>query len=242
LPTPKDTIELSGASLVPEAFPDRSEIYWSPSDIKPGDQERFYLYTPFTAGWKYFTINKQVRLSEAYPEDYERDIGYAFNHGPGKTDREGKPMEEKAKPRSIWIAKGWHVERKMLMVLVIDSANVQQRIAKALKHNPDFGILRSGVSNFFVTVFREADPKKPSDTYDAMLQLRVTQAKPILEAAAAPWNPDRFWKGLNPLEEGPEPPAEGKGAQPPVTSRDEHGADTMAEVPVEEEQEEEEPW
>lgn len=219
---------IPASTLLPPAFDgDKPECYWSPSDISEGGSVKLYLCSEIHAGWKYFTLSREVRLSQDYPSGYEDEIGYKFNHGPGKTDRDGKPMEEKAKPRGVWLARAWLVEEERMVAAIIDSWTLQSRIGKIMQ-NQEFGMTPNGIVNFYLTVFREKDPRTPAETYDVTGSLRVLRNKTAYQKAAEPWFPENYWLGLNPLEAAAEPPA--RAAALPPTVRDENGADTEVEV------------
>lgn len=220
---------IPAASLLPAAFGDsKPDFYWSPSDIPEGGSVKLYLCSEFHAGWKYFTLNREVRLSQEYPKGYESEIGYKFNHGPGKTDKDGKPMEEKASPRGVWLARAWLVEEERMVAATIDSFTLQKKIGLILQ-NEEFGMTPSGICNFYLSIFRDAKPATPAATYDATGNLRMLRNKRAAEEAAQPWFPENYWRGLNPLEAATEPPAAAGAAIPP-TVRDENGADTEVTV------------
>lgn len=220
---------IPASSLLPPAFGDsKPDFYWSPSDIAEGGSVKLYLTSEIHAGWKYFTLNREVRLSQEFPKDYEADIGYKYNHGPGKTDKDGRPAEEKAKPRGVWLVRAWLVEEERMVAATIDSFTLQGKIAKILQ-NEEYGMTPSGVCNFYLTVFRDAKPATPAATYDATGSLRVLRNKRAHEEAAKPFYPENYWRGLNPLEPTTTPP-ENAGAALPPTVRDENGADTEVSV------------
>ena len=220
---------IPASSLLPAAFNDsKPEFYWAPSEVAEGGSSKLYLTSEVHAGWKYFTLNREVRLSQEYPKGYEDEIGYKYNHGPGKTDKDGRPLEEKAKPRSVWMVRAWLVEEERMVAAVIDSFTLQSRISKILQ-NEEYGMTPTGVCNFYLTIFREANPATPAATYDATGALRVLRNKRAHEEAAKPFFPENYWRGLNPLEAGAEPPEKLAAVLPP-TARDENGAD--AEVTV----------
>ncbi len=220
---------IPAASLLPAAFGDsKPEFYWAPSDIPEGGSVKLYLTSEIHAGWKYFTLNHEVRLSQEYPKGYEGEIGYKYNHGPGKTDKDGKPLEEKAKPRTVWMARAWLVEEERMVAAVIDSFTLQSKIAKILQ-NDEFGMAPNGICNFYLTVFREAKPATPAATYDATGALRVLRNKQAGAEATKPFFPANYWAGLNPLVAAAEPPAAGVPVLP-ATARDENGADTEVSV------------
>lgn len=210
-------------SLLPPAFGANSkpDTYWSQSDVPEDGKERLYLASEVYSGWKYFTVNKEVRISKDYPTGFTEEIGYRFGHGPGKTDKNGKPAEEKDKPRLFWMFRAWHVERKKMVCAVLDSFTLQNQIHKIVD-DPEYQLLDSGLCNFYLTIHRDSKPASPAATYMATGSVRVCRSKEAIEAAAKPWWPDSYYKGLNPLEDPATPPATGSL---PATLRDEHGAD-----------------
>ncbi len=220
---------IPATSLLPPAFGDsKPEHYWAPSDIPEGSSVKLFLTSEIFAGWKYFTLNHEVRLSQEFPKGYEAEIGYKYNHGKGKVDKDGNPAEEKAKPRGVWMARAWFVEQERMVVAVIDSYTLQQKIAKILQ-NEEYGMTPSGICNFYLTVFRDAKPATPAATYDATGALRVLRNKQATIEAAKPFFPENYWVGLNPMEP-PAEPAEAGVPVLPATARDENGADTEVSV------------
>jgi len=219
------TSGIPAASLLPPAFGGgKPEWIWSPRDIPEDASRKLYLSSEIIAGFKYYTVNKEVRLSKEFPSDYEKDIGYRFNHGPGKTDRDGKPMEEKSKPAGIWLVRAWLVEDERMVAAVIDSFPLQGQIQKALQ-NEEFLMLDEGITNFYLTIFHDKNPASPALTYTAQASLRTLRNKKAYAEAAKPFYSESYWKGLNPLEAPAAPPA---NAGLPATVRDQHGADLEA--------------
>ena len=219
------TSGIPAASLLPPAFnAGKPDWIWSPRDIPEDDSRKLYLTSEILSGWKYFTINKDVRLSKEFPADYEKDIGYKYNHGPGKTDGDGKPMEEKGKPVGIWLMRAWLVEEERMVAAVIDSFPLQTSIQKALQ-NDEFLMLDAGITNFYLTLFHDKRPATPAMTYTAQASLRTLRNKTAYAEALKPFYSESYWKGLNPLEAPAEPPA---NAGLPATVRDENGADHEA--------------
>jgi hypothetical protein len=224
------TSGIPAASLLPPAFSSgKPDWIFSPRDIPEDSSRKLFIASEIFPGWKYFTINKEVRLSKEFPADYEKDIGYKYGHGPGKTDRDGKPAEEKSKPTSIWLVRCWLVEDERMVALVIDSFPLQGQIQKALQ-NDEFLMLDSGICNFYLTVFHDKNPASPALTYTAQASLRTLRNKAAYQEAAKPFYADSYFKGLNPLEAPAEPPA---NAGLPATVRDENGADLEAVIPAE---------
>jgi hypothetical protein len=219
---------IPASSLLPSAFGNRKpQNYWSESDVPEGGKERLYLTSEIYSGWKYYTMNRDVRLSKDYPTGWEDEIGYKFGHGPGKVDHKtGLPKMELSSPRGIWLARAWHVEREMMVAAIISSFTLQTQLQKILG-NEEYGMLPSGICNFYLTIHNDKEPPTPRDKYMAEGALRICQNKQAIKAAGEPWWPEAYWKGLHPLEN----PAE----QPPIdrlpaTARDENGADHEASV------------
>jgi hypothetical protein len=224
------TSGIPAASLLPPAFNSgKPDWIWSPRDIPEDSSRKLFIASEIFPGWKYFTINKDVRLSKEFPSDYEKDIGYRYGHGPGKTDRDGKPAEEKSKPSSIWLVRCWLVEEERMVAAVIDSYPLQTQIQKALQ-NDEFLMLDSGICNFYLTIFHDKNPSSPALTYTAQASLRTLRNKAAYQEAGKPFYSESYFRGLNPLEAPAEPPA---NAGLPATVRDEHGADLEATVPEE---------
>ncbi len=224
--------QIPASDLIPSAFGTSNKPEWIftlrdiPLDSDPKKNNRkFYLTSRFEQGYRYYTINSEVRLSREFPEDYAREIGYKYGHGPGKTDEHGQPKLEHAKPDTIWMVRAWCVEDKRMVALIIDSYPLMGKIQKILTINDEFALSQeTNVTNFYLTIFRE--PKQgttKASTYDAAGSLRPTRSKELLEAAALPFFPDAYFKGLNPLV----PPSDviASGDHLPATVRDEHGAD-----------------
>lgn len=223
---------IPASSLLPPAFNGgKPNWIWTPRDIPEDGERKLFLTSEIHSGWRYYSMNREVRLSKEYPENWESDIGYKYNHGPGKTDREGKPMEEKAKPTGTWLVRAWIVEEERMVAAVIDSFTLQGQIQKILQ-NDEFMLLPSNITNFYLTISNDKNPSKPADKYFAQGSLRTLRNKQATEEAALPFWPDSYWAGLNPLVEPTQPPAQ---AGLPATVRDDNGADQEAELRKEEE-------
>lgn len=230
---------IPASSLLPPAFGDKAKPtnYWSQSDVPEDGKERLYITSEIHSGWKYFTTGKEVRLSKDYPTGFETEIGYKYGHGPGKTDpATGTAKEERDKPRMVWLLRAWHVERKKMVAATIDSFTLQSQIHKILE-NEEYRQLPNGLCNFYLTIHRDSRPASPAATYMATGTLRVCQSKDAIKAAAEPWWPESYWKGLHPLEDPAAPPPAGSM---PATLRDEHGADT--DVVVKNNNQDDEDW
>lgn len=225
---------IPATALIPQAFTDSDKpaCYWSPSDLKEGTSLKLFITSEIHAGWKYFTVNREVRLSKEFPKNYKDDIGYKFNHGPGKANKDGQPMEDKAKPRSLWLFRAWIVEQERMVAAVVDSMTLHKRFAKIMA-DPEYMLLSTGICNFYLTIFREKDPQSPADTYDATGSMRVLRNKKAAKEALKPWFPENYWLGLNPLEPAEEE-APNPGPSLPPTVRDENGADEVVNVNKEE--------
>lgn len=215
------------ASLLPPAFDGSKPAWiWTPRDIPEDQNRKLYLTSEISSGWRYYTLNREVKLSKEFPADYEKDIGYKYNHGPGKVDKEGKPAEERAKPTGTWLVRAWLVEEERMVAAVIDSFSLQSQIQKLLQ-NEEFMLLDTMITNFYLTFFHDKKPATPALTYTVQGSLRVLRNKQAYEEATRPFYPDSYWKGLNPLEQPTQPPA---NAGMPATVRDENGADLEAEI------------
>jgi hypothetical protein len=207
-------------ALIPTAFgSSKPDWHWKPSDVPKGGFERLYLCSEFIPGWRYYTMNRQVRLSKDYPANYAEDVGYKYGHGPDK----GPDKQERGQPTSYWLARCWHVERQRMVAAIFDSKNVQTGIQKAFT-NTEFQMLDHGITNFYLSIFHEKEPSSPALTYSATANLRVLRNMTAAEEVGKPWYPDRFFQGLNPLEAPSQPPG---AAAPhlPATVRDENGAE-----------------
>lgn len=223
---------IPAAALLPPAFGELPDHFWRPNDVEKGGQARIFPASPISSGWRYFTVDREIRLSPDYPSGYEADIGYKFNHGPGKVDKEGRPAEEKAKPASIWIMRAWHVERERMICAIIDSFSLQKKIQK-IYANDEYLMLDSGISNFYLTIFHDAKPSTPANTYDATGSLRTLRNEQAYVEAAKPWFPENYWAGLNPLEPRADQEAAAEAARAarlPATVRDANGADEFVEL------------
>lgn len=221
---------IPAAALLPPAFGDLPDHFWRPNDIEKGQQERIFPSSPIVSGWRYFTINREIRLSADYPTNFEADIGYKYNHGPGKVDKEGNPAEEKAKPTGVWIMRAWHVEREEMICAIIDSFGLQKKIQK-IYSNEEFMMLDSGIANFYLTIFHDAKPATPAYKYDATGSLRTLRNDAAYDEAAKGWYPENYWAGLNPLEpRASQQQALARLADLPASVRDENGADQFVEL------------
>jgi hypothetical protein len=227
---------IPAASLIPPAFnAERPDWIWEPKFLEKGATRKIYMTSEIFWGWRYYTANREVRLSVDYPADYESEIGYAFKNGPGKIDKDGNPAEAKAKPKNVWLFRGWLAEDKKMAAVVIDNYFVQCGIQKAFD-NPEFMLLANSVSNFYLEIHRNARDSLPALAFDTNGHLRPCGSKACIEQAPKPFYPERFWEGLNPLEAGSQPPAAaGKPSLPP-TVRDNNGAEEEAIVSKEEDE------
>jgi hypothetical protein len=216
---------IPASSLIPPAFnAERPEWIWEPKFLDKGEKRIIYMTSEIFWGWRYYTADREVRLSLDYPTDHEQDIGYAFKNGPGKTDKDGNPAEKKAKPKNIWLFRGWLAQDKKMVAVIIDNFFIQSKIQKDFD-NPELMLLANGVSNYYLEIERNPRDSVPALQYDTSTHLRPCGSKACLEQAATPFYPERFWLGLNPLESGPEPPAAAGKPVLPATTRDNNGAE-----------------
>jgi hypothetical protein len=216
---------IPAASLLPPAFnASKPDWIWSPRDIPEDSSRKLFIASEIQAGFRYYSINREIRLSKEFPADYEKDIGYKYNHGPGKTDKDGKPLEEKAKPSSVWLFRAWLVEDERMVAAIIDSFPLQGQIQKALT-NDEFLMLDRGITNFYLTIFHDKNPASAALTYTCQSSLRTLRNADAYKQAGQPFYGENYWKGLNPLEPLTTPPA---NAGLPATVRDENGADEEA--------------
>lgn len=223
---------IPATSLLPPAFGGgKPDWIWTQKDVPEDGSRKLFIASEISSGYKYFTLSKEVRLSKDFPEDYEKDIGYKFNHGPGRVDGDGKPMEERAKPVGVWLFRAWLVEEERMVAAVIDSWPLQTAIHEAMQ-NEEFLMLDSGITNFYLTIFNKKKPAQHALKYTAQAALRTLRNKAAYEEAAKPFYSTSYWKGLNPLEAPTQPPA---AAGLPATVRDQHGADLEATIPQESE-------
>lgn len=216
---------LPAASLIPPAFGSGKAPEWifTLRNI-PIDQDRkFFLASQFSRGFQYYTINGDIRLSQEFPADYAKDIGYAYKHGPGKVNDKGEPMEDKAYPTEVWIARAWFVEEERMVALKIDSSKLMKRLHK-LFQDDNFLLQENGIANFYITIFREGGKDGAPTQYDATASLRPLMNEKAYEEAAKPFFPDNYWANLNPFVAQAEPPSQtSTGVKP--SARDENGAD-----------------
>ena len=219
---------IPAASLLPPAFGGgKPDWIWSQKDVPEDGNRKLFLTSEIISGFKYFTLNREVRLSREFPRDYEKDIGYKYNHGLGRTDADGNPMEQRATPSGVWLFRAWLVEEERMVAAVIDSFPLQTSIHQAMQ-NEEFMMLDAGITNFYLTIFHTKKPASPALKYTAQGSLRTLRNNKAYEEAANPFYSESYWKGLNPLEAPTEPPAV---AGLPATVRDQHGADLEATVP-----------
>lgn len=214
--------------LLPSNFSGgRPDWIFEPKNINKGESRKFYIASAFHSGYKYFTLNKEVRLSQEYPENWEAEIGYKYKHGPGRVDHEGNPCEEKATPNSLWLIRAWLVEEERMVAFVIESYPLQVSIQQAISNNEEFLFLDTGLTNFYLTVFHNRDPAQKALTYTAQASHRVCQNQRAYEAAMQEFYPDQYFKGLNPFEAPMEPSSSASraAARFPAAARDADGAD-----------------
>lgn len=191
----KDLLPVSGAP----------DWVWRAKDITKGGFERLYVASRINDGWKYYTTEGPIRLSKTFPADYEKDIGYRFGHGPGKTDKNGNALLERAKPSGVYIFRAWHVEKQRYVCATIDSYPLQERIHQ-LFQNPEYKLLASGISNFYLTIYNNSNPSSKALTYTADAALRPLGNPDALAHAGDAFYPDQFWLGMNPFEAPATPP------------------------------------
>ncbi|MGB7564221.1 MAG: hypothetical protein WBM08_05655, partial [Prochlorococcaceae cyanobacterium] len=176
----------------------------------------------------YYKENKEIVLSMEYPENYESDVGYAFGHGPGKTDEQGNPKLERARPDKVVLLRMWHVEDKRMVAAVLDSSPVKKKLSRICS-NPEFGLVeeKNGalVSNFYLEFFHDGRPANKSLTYQVDGHLRPTQNPEVMKAAALPWFPENFFLGLNPFEEPAQPPKNAGKPEMPAVVYDDNGSE-----------------
>jgi hypothetical protein len=221
---------IPASSLIPPAFnAERPEWIWEPKFLDKGDTRFISMTSEIYWGWRYYTPDREVRLSLEYPADYEADIGYAFKNGPGKTDKDGNPAEKKAKPKNVWLFRGWLVQDKKMVAVVIDNFFIQSKMQKEFD-NPEMMLMNTGVSNYYLEIEKNPRDAIPALQFDTVTHLRPCGSKACLEQAKAPFYPERFWLGLNPLEAGTEPPANAGKPGLPATTRDNNGAEEEAVV------------
>jgi hypothetical protein len=214
------TTPTPAAELFPSAFGKRRPSWeWSLREIPENGSHNLYIASPFSRGYRYYTEAGDFRLFSEYPEGYAADIGYAYKHGPGKVDEHGKPMEDRARPTELWLSRAWLIDEERMVASVIDSWKLMKKIHKIFQ-NPDYLMLPSGLTNFYLTIYREKDNGRTE--YDAVGNVRTPENPAALAAAHGPWNPEAYFLGQNPLEESPTAPQPGRV---PATVRDENGAD-----------------
>lgn len=216
---------LPAASLIPAAFGTGKTPEWifTLRNIPIDQNRKFFLASQFSRGFQYYTINGDIRLSPDFPTDYASDIGYAYKHGPGKVNEKGEPMEDKAYPTEVWIARAWFVEEERMVTLKIDSSKLMKRLHK-LFQDSNFLLQENGIANFYITIYREGGKEGAPTQYDATASLRPLMNETAYEEAAKPYFPDNYWLNLNPFVAPTEPPAS-RGAAPKPSARDENGAD-----------------
>ena len=212
---------IPASALIPPAFNSaKPEWNFRPSDVPEDGSAKLFLTSEITAGWRYFTMNRQVKLSKTYPADFAADIGYKYGHGPDK----GPDKQEKASPTGLWLVRAWYVEKERMVAFVIDSFTLQGQLEKIFK-NDEFQMLDTSITNFYLEIFNDKNPATPANKYSATGNLRVLKNRKAAAEAAKPWFPDNFFLGLNPLEAPTEPPSAPSEPSLPATRRDEDGAD-----------------
>jgi hypothetical protein len=212
---------IPASALIPPAFhASKPEWHFKPSDVPEDGSAKLFLTSEITAGWRYYTLNRQVKLSKDYPADFAADIGYKYGHGPDK----GPDKQEKASPTGIWLVRAWLVEKERMVAFIIDSFTLQGQLEKIFK-NDEFQMLDTSITNFYLEIFNDKNPATPANKYSATGNLRVLKNRKAAVEAAKPWFPDNFFRGLNPLEAPTEPPSAPADPSLPATRRDEDGAD-----------------
>ena len=228
---PSELQQIPASQILPTAFNSQTpEWLWRPKDIPKGGSNSMYLLSTGFAGWRYYSLKKEVKLSVDFPENYEDDIGYKYKHGPNVVNPKGEPMEEKDRPVKLLLFRVWIKECNAMRCAVIDSWPLQQSIAQIFS-NPElmlFGSESDGFcSNFFLQIHHNNQPASASLTYTAHGFVRPPQNEQMLMAAADPWCPENYFQGLNPFE----PPAQPPVITPPPgtdTVRTREGADLRA--------------
>jgi hypothetical protein len=229
---------IPASEIFPPAFSNVvPEWIWRPKDVDKGKSVRLYVCSQSSIGWRYYTLNREIRLSKDFPTDYAEDIGYRYGHGPGKVDEKtGEPKEERDKPTQSCLLRVWHVENERMVAAVIDTWTLLQQLDQIFS-NPEFNLNDQAgmVSNFYLQVFHNAN--MGAMTYTAQSFLRPSENPTMFAAASQPWYPDQYWLGLNPFEAPATPPANAgrPAAERPVLEvlRDPHGADHEMELPTE---------
>lgn len=219
---------IPASALIPPAFnAERPDWIWEPKFLEKGDKRYIYMASEIYWGWRYYTQDREVRLSLDYPADHEADIGYAFKNGPGKTDKDGNPADKKAKPKNVWLFRGWSVQDKKMVAVVIDNFYVQSKMQQDFD-SPELMLMNTGISNYYLEIQRASRDVLPALKYAASTHVRPCGNKACLEQAANPFYPERFWLGLNPLEAGTEPPASAGKPSLPATTRNSDGSEEEA--------------
>jgi hypothetical protein len=226
--------ELSGipaSALLPSTI-GGSNIYWEPKSVPDNGSERLALASGFSAGYRYYTKNQQLRLSKTpFPDDVWRsDIRYAYGHGPDK----GEGKQELDTPCEIWMCRMWHIERKCMVVGIIPSYPVRAKISR-LFENDQLIMTDSMLANFFFTFYKakKGSGGTSKTDYDVTATVKPCTSPDALKAAAEPWYPDNFWNYQSPFEEPADDRAAARPERPevPLTTRDGNGADVISNAP-----------
>ena len=217
---------IPASDLIPAAFGSAKKPDWifTLRDIPMDQSRKFFLSSQFSRGYQYYTENGDIRLSEDFPTNYADDIGYAYKHGPGKVDDKGNPMEDRAHPSEVWIARAWLVEEERMVTLKVDSNPLMKSFHK-LFQDSNFMLQETGIANFYITIYRESGKDGAPPKYDATASLRPLMNDTAYEQATKPFYPENYWQNLNPMEPAAEPPATKAAPARKPRARDENGAD-----------------
>ena len=211
--------------LLPVAFGKGTHNVWKSSEVPKGDSAPLCIASEVMEGWTYFTVDKEYRISVDYPENYLDDIGYAWGHGPGKTDAEGKPLMDKSKPSKIWAFRAWLLKEERMVTAVITSRPLQQAIGQLMMDEDHFFDKKTSFCNWFLLIEHNSNPISKAQTYTCRAKIKpggMAGNKPALEAAAKPYYLYRHFEGLDAFQ----PPAEPTEVKPTAGGvRDDNGAD-----------------
>ena len=62
---------IPASSLIPPAFnAERPDWIWEPKFLDKGGKAILYMTSEIFWGWRYYTADREVRLSLEYPSDY----------------------------------------------------------------------------------------------------------------------------------------------------------------------------
>jgi hypothetical protein len=217
-------------SIFPENYKSATEDsdpktskYFKLGRLESGEETNLRLCGTFTSnhalcGWVYFTEEGKPKRSPEYPKNYLDDVGLSWE---GKNKGTG----EKGKPSFFlnWVC--LRKEAEGFQILDISQKSVREALEAVLAREEDYQIPDGEMANFFLSIKREGKGLETTYTVVPTLKAASPADKKAWAGARDMIYLPSLYAGGDPFEG---PPAEGQPAQsgPPLTHRDEKGADT----------------